>query len=536
MDTNVLSAIGGIGEGINRGVQTAGAISGLLQAKQKAEREEALAPYQQEYMASHTKYYQSEAEKNRIAAEQAKREAELVPVDEKLAQMGFRFPEERQHFKQKALGYIENIGGVDYLQRGTAQKIWEKYASDPASNLELGMLRTSGLNKQIEELQGKIGNPEALGKLKPEAQQQLQAQHDALVGERTRVANNMVMENRKLRAANKEAFKTFYNQETNTWQERNTITGETIDLGKSVPESVMLADIKERGEKDAKFREFETVNPQWKGKKGIPEYGKAFTSYENQKLANKVNLQVNVKQAAQDKEGFKTWTPEAKQQEFMLHAITGRPPVNAAGLGGNDRRQYAKEYAQWKVDSDIRPQDVALMQADFRAGDMSLRNMRKQEAPMEAFVLNINKQIAKLQTLYKPGDRTGLRLMDLPIRELRMRAKGSGEEAVKASYLLEISNEIGKLSSGSSASIQQLSDSAKEDWKRVHDPNLSGKEILKVVNATRDQANMRLSTWKSAKEVVRSEIGMLGGSAGAVGGAGNASGQSNIGRFTVRVK
>ena len=84
------------------------------------------------------------------------------------------------------------------------------------------------------------------------------------------------------------------------------------------------------------------------------------------------------------------------------------------------------------------------------------------------------------------------------------------EAPVKASYLLEISNEIGKLSSGASGSVQQLSDSAKEDWKKVHDVNLSMKDIMQIVNATRDQANMRMSTWRQAKEEVRSQIKNVG--------------------------
>jgi hypothetical protein len=209
------------------------------------------------------------------------------------------------------------------------------------------------------------------------------------------------------------------------------------------------------------------------------------------------------------KEGFGTWTPEAKKQEFTEFMITGQQPVNTRGLAGEDRKLFAKEYAQWKVDNKYTPQDVALMKTDYKAGDMSLKNMTKQEAPMSAFVLNINQQIAKVEELYKLNDRVGLRLIDRPVRELRVIARGSGDEAVKASYLLEISNEIGKLSSGASASVQQLSDSAKEDWKKVHDPNLSFKEIMKVVNATRDQANMRMTTWREAKQEVRKNIQSL---------------------------
>ncbi len=207
---------------------------------------------------------------------------------------------------------------------------------------------------------------------------------------------------------------------------------------------------------------------------------------------------------------FKTWTPEAKKQSFVMNVLTKEVPASVKGLGGNDRKAYAKEYAQWQVDTGFSPQDIALMQADYRAGDVSLKNMAKQEGPMDAFVGNINKQIAKVKQLYDNNDRTGLRMLDLPVRELKTRALGSGEEAVKASYLLEISNEIGKLSSGASASVQQLSDSAKEDWKKVHDVNLSMKDIMTIVNATRDQANMRMESWREAKQDVRRQLGEIG--------------------------
>ena len=210
------------------------------------------------------------------------------------------------------------------------------------------------------------------------------------------------------------------------------------------------------------------------------------------------------------KEGFQSWSPEAKQQAFVEHMLTDKPPVSAGGMGSNNRKAYDKEYQQWKVDNNFSPRDVALMKADYKAGSLSLNNMSKQEAPMSAFVLNINKQIEKVKQLYDNDDRIGIRMLDVPLRELRVKALGSGAEAVKASYLLEISNEIGKLSSGASGSVQQLSDSAKEDWKKVHDVNLSMKDIMQIVNATRDQANMRMSTWRQAKEEVRSQIKNVG--------------------------
>ena len=209
-------------------------------------------------------------------------------------------------------------------------------------------------------------------------------------------------------------------------------------------------------------------------------------------------------------QAFPVWPEEDKQMAYQTKMLTGKNPTFSS-RDSESRAGFEKGYNAFINSKGFSASDIALMQADYRAGNMSLGNMTKQEAPMNAFVLNINKQITKLETLYSNNDRVGIRLLDLPLRELKVKAKGSGLEASRASYLLEISNEIGKLSSGASASVQQLSDSAKEDWKKVHDPNLSLKELMVVLNATRDQANMRMTTWREAKEEVRASLKGLGG-------------------------
>lgn len=209
-------------------------------------------------------------------------------------------------------------------------------------------------------------------------------------------------------------------------------------------------------------------------------------------------------------QAFPVWPEEDKQMAYQTKMLTGKNPTFSS-RDSESRAGFEKGYNAFINSKGFSASDIALMQADYRAGNMSLGNMTKQEAPMNAFVLNINKQITKLETLYSNNDRVGIRLLDLPLRELKVKAKGSGLEASRASYLLEISNEIGKLSSGASASVQQLSDSAKEDWKKVHDPNLSLKELMVVLNATRDQANMRMTTWREAKEDVRASLKGLGG-------------------------
>jgi hypothetical protein len=208
-------------------------------------------------------------------------------------------------------------------------------------------------------------------------------------------------------------------------------------------------------------------------------------------------------------QSFPQWEQPDKEMAYQTKMLTGKGPVFAS-RDAESRAGFEQGYNAFIREKGFKASDISLMQSDYRAGNMSLGNMSKQEAPMNAFVLNINKQVNKLEELYKTADRTGLRIFDLPWREIKVRAKGSGREAVLASYLLEVSNEIGKLSSGASASVQQLSDSAKEDWKKVHDVNLSPKEIMYVLKATKDQANMRMTTWREAKEQVRSGLRGLG--------------------------
>jgi hypothetical protein len=203
---------------------------------------------------------------------------------------------------------------------------------------------------------------------------------------------------------------------------------------------------------------------------------------------------------------FNTWTPEAKSQEFMEFMITGQPPVNVRGLAGADRQAFGKEFAQWKVDKGFKPQDIALMKADYKAGDISLKNMAKQEAPMEAFVQNINTQVNYAKTLFDKLQRTDIRALNVPMRELRTKLKGSGLEQTYELFMQEISMEANKLAQGSASSIQQLPEQSRKEWLRIHDVNLPLKEILPVLEGTKNMANMRLSTWKEAKEVVRSNI------------------------------
>ena len=148
------------------------------------------------------------------------------------------------------------------------------------------------------------------------------------------------------------------------------------------------------------------------------------------------------------------------------------------------------------------PAAVPSLRQEYSALGKSLANQQKIYNMMGSFVRNMDQQISRVK---KIGDdlvnRVGTRALDLPLRELKTRFKGSGNEAILEAYTLEISNEIGKLSTGSSASIRELSVDAQERWAKIHDPNLSLGELIKVLDETKHMGAMRM---EGAKDEIES--------------------------------
>jgi hypothetical protein len=130
-----------------------------------------------------------------------------------------------------------------------------------------------------------------------------------------------------------------------------------------------------------------------------------------------------------------------------------------------------------------------------------------QRTMMGSFVNNLNKQVGRVNEIMRDlVNRFGVRAIDLPMRELRRRAKGSGVENIVEAYTLEISNEIGKLSTGSERSIRELSTDAQERWARIHDPNLSFNQLKQIMDETSHMANMRV---ESVEEQIDYNMGLL---------------------------
>jgi hypothetical protein len=138
----------------------------------------------------------------------------------------------------------------------------------------------------------------------------------------------------------------------------------------------------------------------------------------------------------------------------------------------------------------------------------SLMQQQKNRGMMGSFVKNINKQVDRLTEIGNDMvSRVGTRALDLPIRELHTRFIGSGNERVFEAYMKEISAEIAKLAQGSAASVAQLPEENRKDWERIHDVNLSMRDLTTILRGTKEMANIRLD---SVQDEIDSTIDSLG--------------------------
>ena len=200
--------------------------------------------------------------------------------------------------------------------------------------------------------------------------------------------------------------------------------------------------------------------------------------------------------------------------------IGGEPPLDASGIelaaaeflrtnkmpalgmrNSANRIAIIARAGQMAKEMGLDPAAVPSLRQEYSALSKSLANQQKIYNMMGSFVRNMDQQISRVK---KVGDdlvnRVGTRALDLPLRELKTRFKGSGNEAILEAYTLEISNEIGKLSTGSAASIRELSVDAQERWAKIHDPNLSLSELIKVLDETQHMGAMRMEGAKNEIE------------------------------------
>lgn len=186
---------------------------------------------------------------------------------------------------------------------------------------------------------------------------------------------------------------------------------------------------------------------------------------------------------------FAKWTPEEK--EFMFkRAQLGFTPRFAFG----DRKSYTqfyKEQADWAEKKGISGLEFEAGTAEANALKGSLKIQERAYGMMTGFVTNLSRQVDRLKEITKDVQRYDTRLANVGLVEWRTRVAGTPYENKIAMYVVEISTEIGKIATGSQASVRELSVQTRERWEKIHDPNLSIKDLIDVMEETKHAANIR---------------------------------------------
>ncbi|MFA5340415.1 MAG: hypothetical protein WC332_01435 [Clostridia bacterium] len=198
----------GIGEGLN---QATGTISktalNLAELQQQGRHMRALEDESKQRVALEGQRLNMQIDQNDrenkildMKIQQQEKENQLIPIEESLTRLGFSSPEEHKHFIEKLNPLeVENIGGVNYISRKSGVDNFQKLAQDPEFNVSLGTIRMGNIDKGMKQIDAQLNNPES--KLKPEQIVELQKQRVALVDQRTALANQVKMEQRKLKGS-----------------------------------------------------------------------------------------------------------------------------------------------------------------------------------------------------------------------------------------------------------------------------------------------------------------------------------------------
>jgi hypothetical protein len=139
------------------------------------------------------------------------------------------------------------------------------------------------------------------------------------------------------------------------------------------------------------------------------------------------------------------------------------------------------------------PRGAAADNAGYQA---TIQLQEKQYGQMGSFVKNMDKQIDRVKDISKELKSFDTRLLNVPLRAVRGRIAGSPAQAKYDMYITEIENEIGKLATGSAASISELSVGAQEKWAKIHDKNLSISDMIKLLEETKHAGRLRMESVK----------------------------------------
>ncbi|MCP3924492.1 MAG: hypothetical protein GY714_18115 [Desulfobacterales bacterium] len=205
--------------------------------------------------------------------------------------------------------------------------------------------------------------------------------------------------------------------------------------------------------------------------------------------------------------------PDAKLEYWARQKIaTGKKIFNVRGKKANEiNRQIEEKVAEIQLAEGVTGEETAYLQEDRKAIQKSIAAQEKQRGSMTSFVENLGKQIDHVATVAKNIKTMDTRLFNMPVRFVKRKFIGSPELSKYEVYLGEIQSEIGKLSSGSTASVSELSEGARVKWEGILDENLSIEDMLEVLEEVKEAGFIRLESVDEGLRESRSRLRDIGG-------------------------
>jgi hypothetical protein len=205
-------------------------------------------------------------------------------------------------------------------------------------------------------------------------------------------------------------------------------------------------------------------------------------------------------------DGLSGMEPADIKHYAEIYNATGNLP--SLGMGASPLRSaILKEASRIARGEGKSGADVAADASDNKALRASIQQQEKQRGAMGSFVRNIEKQVTRFEGMSQKLGSFDPRLLNVPLREVRGRIAGSPNQAIVEMYLTEISAETGKLASGATGSVAELSQGAREKWEKIHDPNLSMADLVTLLKETKHAGQLRMQSvdeeLKSTRERLR---------------------------------
>ena len=214
-----------------------------------------------------------------------------------------------------------------------------------------------------------------------------------------------------------------------------------------------------------------------------------------------------------------TLTDDAVDMLGTMYSYTGKLPSLGRGKAATAMRaRIYTRAAEMSKESlgvqDAKPTDIGLKvlaeSSDTKAIQGSLNMLDKQINSMESFAVNLDKQVERVKEKTKGLKTYDTRFLNVPLRTFRGKVTGSPEQAIYDMYVTEIEAEIGKIATGSTQSIAELSTSAQEKWAKIHDKNLSWNDMVQLLDESSHAAKMRVASVKSQQQVAKDRMARKG--------------------------